>query len=114
MVDVMKAALYDGESMQVGEVERPQIMPDAVIVRMCAAGICGSELDHFRNIDKPQVRPSGHEVAGEVVEIGPGVEGWAVGDRVALDTICQGRACGKCRYCLAGQHLHCLNRCVKL
>jgi threonine dehydrogenase-like Zn-dependent dehydrogenase len=108
-MNVMKAALYDGQAMQVGEVPVPCVMPEAVIVRVRAAGICGSELNYFRSVDRLQERPSGHEVAGEIVEIGPGVDGWSIGDRVALDTICQGRACGKCRYCLAGQHFHCLN-----
>lgn len=108
-MDVMRAALYDGQTMQVGEVPKPEVFPDAVIVRVRAVGICGSELNHFRNVDQPQTRPAGHEVAGEIVEVGPGVEGWSIGDRVALDTICQGRACGKCRYCLAGQHFHCRN-----
>ena len=109
-MDSMRAALYDGSRMQVTSVPRPTVTPDSVVVRVRAAGICGSELNAFRHSEKPQERPAGHEVAGEIVEIGPGVGGWALGDRVALDTICQGRACGRCRYCLAGQHLHCLNR----
>jgi L-iditol 2-dehydrogenase len=108
-MDVMKAALYDGEVMQIREIPRPQIARDTVIVQVRSAGICGSDLNFLSKRDTPQDRPSGHEVAGEIVEVGPGVEDWAVGDRVALDTICQGRACGRCAYCLAGQHFHCLN-----
>ena len=106
----MKAALFDGSRMQVTEAPRPSVTPDSVIVCVRASGICGSELNAFRHTDQPQERPAGHEVAGEIVEIGSGVEGWRVGQRVALDTICQGRGCGRCRYCQAGQHLHCLNR----
>jgi threonine dehydrogenase-like Zn-dependent dehydrogenase len=105
---IMKAALYNGEEMQIAEIRRPESARDAVIVRVRAAGICGTDLNHFRSVDTLQQRPSGHEVAGEIVEIGPGVEDWSVGDRVALDTICQGRGCGKCKYCLAGQYFHCL------
>jgi len=108
-MDVMKAALYDGKSMQICEVPRPRVMPEAVVVRVRAAGICGSDLNYLRSVDELQEHPSGHEVAGEIVEVGPGVKGWSIGDRVALDTICQGRACGRCRYCLAGQYLHCLD-----
>jgi threonine dehydrogenase-like Zn-dependent dehydrogenase len=37
--------------MQVGEVPKPQVMPDAVIVPVRAVGICGTDLDHFRDID---------------------------------------------------------------
>jgi len=105
----MKAALYDGKAMQIREIPRPKSARDAVIVRVRSAGICGSDLNYLSQRDTPQDHPSGHEVAGEIVKVGPGVEGWAIGDRVALDTICQGRACGKCKYCLAGQHFHCLN-----
>jgi 2-desacetyl-2-hydroxyethyl bacteriochlorophyllide A dehydrogenase len=109
MMATMKAALYDGKAMQVSEVSRPQVAPDGVLVRVRAAGICGTDLNHFRDVDQPQERPSGHEVAGEIAEVGPEVEGLAVGDRVAVDLI-QGRACGKCKYCLGGQYFHCLNR----
>lgn len=108
-MDVMRAALYDGRWMQVSEVLQPRLMPEAVVVRVRAAGICGSDLNYLRSVDKLQEHPSGHEVTGEIVEIGPGVTGWSIGDRVALDTICQGRACGKCRHCLAGQYIHCLD-----
>jgi threonine dehydrogenase-like Zn-dependent dehydrogenase len=107
---MMKAALYDGETMHVRQIPRPEVTPDGVIVRVRAAGICGSELNHFRTLDEPQEHPAGHEVAGEIVETGARVVGWAAGDRVALDTICQGKGCGTCKYCLAGAHVHCLNR----
>jgi threonine dehydrogenase-like Zn-dependent dehydrogenase len=46
-------------------------------------------------------------VAGEIAEIGPGVTGLEVGDRVAVEAVSQGKACGKCRFCLAGQFRRC-------
>ena len=107
---MMKAALYDGKAMHIREIARPKAELDTVVVRVRAAGICGSDLIYLPTRDKPQDLPGGHEVAGEIVEVGPGVEGWSVGDRVALDTICQGMACGKCKYCVAGEHLHCTDR----
>ena len=107
---MMKAALYDGKAMHVSQVPRPEVAPDGVIVRVRSAGICGSELNFFRDIDELQEHPSGHEVAGEIIEVGSRVEGWSAGDRVAVDTICQGKGCGKCKYCLAGAHVHCLDR----
>ena len=109
-MNMMKAALYDGKSMWISEIPRPDVLPDSVIVQVRASGICGSDLNFLPRIDAPQKLPGGHEVAGEIVELGPGVEGWSIGDRVALDTICQGTGCGRCKYCLAGQHFHCLNR----
>jgi threonine dehydrogenase-like Zn-dependent dehydrogenase len=106
----MKAALYDGRAMQVTEIPRPAAETGTVVVRVRASGICGSDLILLRARDEPERVPGGHEVAGEISEIGPGVEGWSVGDRIALDTICQGRGCGQCSYCLAGQYLHCSNK----
>jgi len=106
----MKAALHDGVSgMRVVEVARPQVEQDTVLVRVRAAGICGSDLNIYRRTTEPEKLPAGHEVAGEIAEIGPGVEGWSVGDHVAVETVGQGRACRRCRFCLAGQYRRCLN-----
>ena len=107
---MMKAALHDGEVMQVVEIPRPDVERDTAIVRVRASGICGSDLNVLRDSTEPQELPSGHEIAGEIVEIGPGVKGWSVGDRVAVDTVTLGRACGTCRFCRAGQYFHCLNQ----
>jgi threonine dehydrogenase-like Zn-dependent dehydrogenase len=106
----MKAALYDGKAMQIREIPRPAVEPDTVLVRVRTAGICGSDLILISSRDEPEALPAGHEVTGEIIEIGAAVEGWSVGDRVALDTICQGTGCGTCTYCRAGEHFHCLSR----
>jgi len=107
----MKAALYDGKGkFQVKDIPQPEAGPGTVIVRVHASGICGSDLNVLRDTKEPHKLPSGHEVAGEIVEVGPGVAGWSVGDRVALDTVCQGRACGRCAFCLSGQFFHCLDQ----
>ena len=107
---MMKAALYDGKAMQVRKIPRPAVEPDGVLVRVRTAGICGSDLILISSRDAPEELPAGHEVTGEIVEIGAGVEGWSVGDRVAVDTICQGTGCGTCTFCLRGEHFHCLSR----
>lgn len=90
------------------ELSKPVIEPNAVIIHVKASGICGSDLGRYSNPDWVEKLPAGHEVAGEIAEIGPGVEGLHVGDRVAVEAVSQGRACGQCRFCLAGQYRRCL------
>jgi (R,R)-butanediol dehydrogenase/meso-butanediol dehydrogenase/diacetyl reductase len=80
-----------------------------VRLRVRAAGICGSDLHNFRTgqwVSRLPVTP-GHEFAGEVVEAGEGVTGFAAGDLVAADSRV---FCGHCGACRAGRH----NLCEKL
>ncbi len=97
--------------VEVVDLPRPRLEPGTAIVRVGAAGICGSDLHGYRAGGRPQERPEGHEVAGRVVEIAPheGENGHRVreGDLVAIDTICLGRACGDCRWCREGAFFHC-------
>lgn len=91
----------------------PEVLPteDTALVRVRAAGICGSDLHPYHGRSEPQSLPDGHEVAGEVIHLPIGYAGPArIGDLVAMDTICLGRACGTCSYCVAGQPFHCVNR----
>ncbi|ETW95938.1 MAG: hypothetical protein ETSY1_28610 [Candidatus Entotheonella factor] len=107
----MKAAFFDGDSsMQLADIPAPEPGPDDVIIRVRATGICGSDL--LMNIDKtePDPIPFGHEVAGEIAEVGPGVDARLVGQRVAIETIGHGLACATCWYCRQGQFRQCLNK----
>ena len=107
----MKAAFFDGHSsMMLADIAAPEPGADDVIIRVRATGICGSDL--LMNIDKtePDQIPFGHEVAGEIVEVGPGVEASLVGQRVAVETIGHGLACASCWYCRQGQFRQCLNK----
>jgi threonine dehydrogenase-like Zn-dependent dehydrogenase len=108
----MKALLHDGEhGYRLIEMPRPEVGPGTIVVRVRVVGICRSHVAvHRHKTGKPERVPNGYEVSGEIVEVGQGVSGWAAGDRVAVDVTCQGLACGKCRYCLAGQFRRCLNR----
>ena len=106
----MIAALHDGkDSMFVTDLARPVPGPGDAIILTRAVGICGSDL--LMNADKtePDAMPAGHEVAGEVVEVGPGVDPSLVGQRVAVETIGHGRACMRCWYCRMGQFRQCLD-----
>jgi len=74
--------------------------PGQVLLRVTAAGICGSDLHNYRTgmwvADLP-VTP-GHELSGEVLAVGPGVTGFAPGDLAVADSRV---ACGTCPNCLA-------------
>ena len=109
-METMNAALYDGmDTMRFVEVEKPCPEPGDALVQVRATGICGSDL--LMNADKkePDSLPAGHEVAGEIAEVGQGVSASLVGRRVAVETIGHGRACTRCWYCRMGQFRQCLD-----
>jgi len=104
----MTAALHDGKDRYiVTEMEKPAPGPREALIRLRAAGICGSDLLMNADRTQPETAPSGHEVAGEVAAVGPGVDPVIVGRRVAIDTIGLGRACLECWYCRTGQYRSC-------
>ncbi len=107
----MKAAFFDGnDAMMLAELPEPTPTPNDVVIRVRATGICGSDL--LMNADKtePDQIPFGHEVAGEIVDVGAGVSSSLVGQRVAIETIGQGLACAQCWYCRQGQYRQCLHK----
>ena len=84
--------------------------PGEALVAIAAGGICGSDLHYYHDGGFGPIRVRepiilGHEAAGTVVEVGPGVDDIAVGERVAVNP---SRPCGDCAYCRAGQRIHCL------
>lgn len=113
-VVTMRAAVQKGpRQMDVVDFHRPRLEPGTAIVRVRAAGICGSDLHPYRHRREAQQRPDGHEAMGEIVEIAPhpgAPLGLREGDRVTLDTICLGRACGACAWCAEGAPFHCQNK----
>lgn len=81
-----------------------------VLVALGAGGICGSDLHYWQDGGFGPIRVQepiilGHEAAGTVVELGEGVTGLRVGDRVALNP---SHPCGTCAFCLEGNPQHCL------
>lgn len=84
----------------------PALRADQVIVEVDLCGICGSDL---HAPDLPQVywgdRILGHESAGRIARVGADVDGWAVGQRVAINP--NGNIDGVCVYCRAGQTNFC-------
>jgi L-iditol 2-dehydrogenase len=81
-----------------------------VSIRVRAVGVCGSDLHWYhdgRIGEIPCVYPQilGHEPAGEIVAVGPGVHEFSAGDRVVLEPSI---TCGHCEFCVKGQHNHCM------
>src|SRR6478609_7339854 len=85
---------------EVPEVADPACPVGGVVVRVLATGLCRSDWHAWAGHDDiafPHV--PGHELAGVVVEVGAGVDRWAVGDRVTVPFVC---GCGRCEWCLSG------------
>ena len=85
----------------------PQIeKPDDVKIRIRNCGICGSEVHAYHGKHPFRIPPivSGHEAAGDVVEVGPEVKDFRVGDRVVIEPH---YGCGKCWYCQHGLYNVC-------
>ena len=78
----MKKAVYHGiRDVRVEEVEEPKPGPKEAKIKIKYCGICGSDLHEYQHGLFPQ-SPFGHEGCGEIIETGPGIEGFQVGDRV--------------------------------
>ncbi|RJX34975.1 MAG: alcohol dehydrogenase [Desulfarculus sp.] len=87
--------------MELREVERPAPQEGEVLIEVKAVSICGSDLHIFHDAH-PYWPPVvlGHEFAGVIAELGPGVAGWQAGDRVVSET--RTGACGQCFVCQTG------------
>jgi len=106
----MKATIFHGVGdIRVKEVARPRPGPTEAVIRVTLTTICGTDL-HIVRGEYP-VRPGliiGHEPVGVIAELGTGVMGYEVGERVLVGAI---TPCGQCRACLSGQHSQCGGLC---
>ena len=104
---MMRAAvLEDLERLVVKQVPDPAIGPGEILVRVRACAVCGSDVRIYHH-GNPRVKPPqilGHEIAGDVVAVGAGVDKFKVGDRVATAADVP---CGVCDYCRAGMGNDC-------
>jgi len=102
----MRANVFYGvNDIRVEEVERPRAGVGEAVIRVTLTTICGTDL-HIVRGEYP-VKPGliiGHEPVGVIEELGPGVTGYAIGDRVIVGAI---TPCGQCRACLSGQLSQC-------
>ena len=102
----MKAAvMHQPGQISVESVELQKPQAGEVLVKMAATGICHSDV-HYYVDDMPIATPVvlGHEGAGVIAELGPGVQNYEVGDHVVLSFF---PACGQCRWCQNGQSILC-------
>jgi propanol-preferring alcohol dehydrogenase len=98
-------ARYGGR-LEVVDRPVPHPAPGEVLIRVRASGLCGTDL-HLLSGRQPLgalPRILGHELAGDVADVGVGVEDWKVGDPVtaAIDVVC-----GRCRHCRSGETQRC-------
>jgi alcohol dehydrogenase len=102
----MQANVFHGvDDIRIEEVPRPSPGPGEALLRVTLTTICGTDL-HILRGEYP-VRPGliiGHEPVGVIAELGPGVTGYEVGERVLVGAI---TPCGQCGACLSGHHSQC-------
>ncbi len=97
------AMYYNNKDVRLEELAMPHIGPGELLVKILASGICGSDVMEWYRIKKAP-RVLGHEVAGQIVEVGGGVKNYQVGDRVFVS---HHVPCNTCHYCLNGLHTVC-------
>lgn len=107
----MKALLMETyQKLTFTEAPDPEMVdPQDILVRIKAVSICGSDVHGFDGSTGRRKPPiiMGHEAAGEIAAIGPGVKNFQVGDRITFDSTI---SCGDCFYCRRGEENLCENR----
>jgi len=97
------------ENIEIRDVDEPIVDPNEVLIRVKAAGICGSDVKHYEgvtNIPTPIIL--GHEFSGEIVEVGSEIKHLVEGERVVSETSYS--TCGVCVHCLSGDYHLCAHR----
>jgi threonine dehydrogenase-like Zn-dependent dehydrogenase len=103
----MKAAVVHGKGdIRIEEYDTPSAGEGEILVRTGMCGICATDIKTLLGQGLPKDLPTilGHEVVGEIAEIGKGVSGYRVGDRVAVYPIA---VCGECYFCSRNRHSLC-------
>ena len=106
----MKALRYLGpEKLKVEDVPTPVPQRGEVLIRVRACGICGSDVHGYYGLTGRRIAPMtmGHELSGEVCELGDNASRFAIEDRVIAQPI---NFCGECVHCKRGLTMLCLNK----
>ena len=105
----MKASRFMGNmTFEVADLPMPKAGPGELVVHNKVCGVCGTDVHIYHgepgsaDVNPPVVL--GHEYSGEVMEVGQGVTGFAVGDHVTIDP---NISCGHCQYCQNGKKQLC-------
>jgi len=97
------AMYYNNRDVRLEEMPKPEIGPDELLVKVIASGICGSDVMEWYRIKRAPL-VLGHEIAGDIVEVGKKVKKYKIGQRVFVS---HHVPCMKCRYCLSGHESTC-------
>ena len=97
------AMYYNNSDVRLEELPKPTAGPGELVMKVISSGICGSDVMEWYRIKKAPI-VLGHEVTGEIVEVGEGVDRFQLGDRVVVT---HHVPCNTCHYCLAGHHTLC-------
>lgn len=105
-IDTMRATVFHGPNdIRVEEVRRPRPGPGEAVIRVTLTTICGTDVHIVKGEYPVQAGLTiGHEPVGVIEELGPGVGGYAVGERVLVGAI---TPCGQCHACLSGKLSQC-------
>jgi len=106
---LLQCSIHGAEDLRIEDVPCPQPGPDQALVKMGAAGICGSDMHYFRDgqigkfkIQEPLI--PGHEASGVIASLGANVTGLEEGQRVAINP---SHPCGTCSRCREGRENLC-------
>lgn len=100
----MKVAMYyNNKDVRIEDLPVPEINDDELLVKVKASGICGSDVMEWYRIKKAP-RVLGHEVAGEITEVGKNVQNYKKGDRVFVSHHVN---CSECSQCKTGHETAC-------
>jgi L-iditol 2-dehydrogenase len=97
------ARYYNNSDVRLEEMPKPDFGPDEMLVKVVASGICGSDVMEWYRIKKAPL-VLGHEITGEIVEVGRNIKEYEPGTRVFVS---HHVPCNTCRYCLNGNHTAC-------
>jgi len=101
--------LHDAEDMRVEERSVPELGPGEVLLKVNVASICGTDVKVLHRTLQGQPAGEfimGHEYAGTVAALGPGVNEFEIGERVAVEVH---KGCDRCENCIKGWYTSCLN-----
>lgn len=101
---MLSAFFQTAGSIELREVPKPEPGPGETLVKVRRCGICGSDLHVFHGGFPPPAVCIGHEISGEVAEVGAGVTTVKAGDRVAIEPLV---VCGHCEFCRIGDYQLC-------
>ena len=97
------AMYYNNADIRLEEIPLPEIGHGEILIKVHASGICGSDLMEWYRLPKAPL-VLGHEITGEVTEVGPGVDKFNIGDRVIAT---HHVPCNTCYHCLRDNHSSC-------